>query len=196
MNKELYYNIHDGHTKDNLIQIIRQLELQLKYNGKLKKHLLKSVDEWCYEHQKEQLKVNAMGLTSVAKLIRYLIEPPVKSPYYITSSEKQELVYASRRIIGYAQTGYKIEKTIYETFDDLKCDVEQIALMGAEIPSCRRAVKLFNLGVAPDNRVDMILTPEQQHEIKIKSIRLGTSRKPKYPQSLKVKSGKYEIRFD
>lgn len=196
MNTQLFYNIHAGHTKNELIQIVRQLDIPVKYNGKLKSHLVMAMDNWLFEHQKEQLQKNSMGLTSVSKLIRYLIEPPVKSPYYITSSEKQELIYASRRIIGYAQVGYRIEKTIYQSFEDLKCDVEQIALMGADIPSCRRAVKLYNLGVAPDNRVDMILTEEQQHEIKIKSIRLGTSRKPKFPDYLKIKKGTFEIRFD
>tara|TARA_R100000951_G_C2652318_1_gene184780 strand:- start:2369 stop:2845 length:477 start_codon:yes stop_codon:yes gene_type:complete len=157
-------DIHPSYSKKELIEIIDEYNLNIDIElskFKLKKELQKYNLDFLYkENENKKLNIN----------------------------EKNDIIKKAKKLISYVKCGCIIENSIYNNFDEIIFDVNDINDYG-EISSVRRAVNLINYNL--NLNIPLYIDSEKHHELKEKQL----IKKKSEPQLL-FKSGKYKVRFE
>jgi len=185
--------IHPSHTKLDLIYLIQQLGLPVFYNGITKQMLVDSLMDYL-KHDKEKvidIYPNHFNLNFFKDIIFYLNNPTVKKNFILTCAEKQDLLTMARRIHGYISNGCFLERTVYTKREQLHADALYVSFMGGDIPTCRKAIYKLNETLGPDEKYDMVLSPEVKHALEIKKMT-----RTLYSPIFSKKKGRFVVIFD
>ena len=169
--------IHKAHTKQHLIKIIQLLNLPIKYN------ILTNMDI--------EFEQNLLELKGIEDLIDYLKTPPEKAQDYKSIKDKQLLMVKARQVMAFVNNGQDLTRSFYRDKTDIMADAKLLAQQGGDMPSCRRAVYLFNTTLPPAQHIKLQLNAYTLEELKFKL----KEKKNKQP-IFKKREGKFTIAFD
>ena len=136
-------DIHPSYSKKELIEIIDEYNLNINKQlskFKLKKELQKYNLDFLYE-ENENKKLNI--------------------------NEKNEIIKKAKKLISYVKCGCIIENSIYNNFDEIIHDVNDINDYG-DISSVRRAIKLINYNL--NLNIPLYIDSDKDKELKEKEL--------------------------
>jgi len=134
--------IHKTHSKTDLIDIILDLDLQIKYSHQDNKKMIQDkFIQYLLNNPKIIIKDNFFNIENIDGLHNYLINPNPKKA--LTIKEKNNVMTICKTIINYCKKGYDIELTSYNSLQELQDDMDFIKQFG-DVPSVRRCCKLMN----------------------------------------------------
>jgi hypothetical protein len=185
--------IHTSHTKLGLIDLIIQLNLPVMYNGINKLKVVNNLRDFLLYNKNVKITVpNNWKFKTYNDILSFLRNPSEKKVFVLTCRERQLLLTTARRIHGYVANGCIAERTFYKKEpEQLHIDALYVSLMGGDIPTCRRAIYKLNETLGPDDKYDMVVSPEVRHAINIKSLA-----KCSYTPCFSRKTGVFNITFD
>lgn len=127
--------IDDDQTKGNIVSNIEKYFDDVKYNDKIK---------------------------NCTDLREYLKNPSKKQRP--TTSQKKDIMFRAKKIIKWATNDYIFDMATYKNADDPYNDIMAIYMWG-DLPSVRRACRLYNLSVYCKDNVNPIITEEVEEEL-------------------------------
>lgn len=127
--------IDDEQTKGNIVSNIEEYFKDVKYNDKIK---------------------------NCTELKEYLKNPSKKQRP--TTIQKKEIMFKAKKIIKWANNDYIFDMATYKNAEDPYNDVMSIYMWG-DLPSVRRACRLYNLSAYCKNNVNPIITEEVEEEL-------------------------------
>ena len=149
--------IHSSHSKKELYEVIEVFKLQIHdYRDKMKSELCKDI---LYELSKvDDIKSDSdvFYIESKKELLDYLRNP--NQSKVLTIKQKNDVMVIAKRIISYCKNGFFLSAHYYE-WDDLYKDALYISRY-CDIPSCRRAINLFNGDYKLDKKITPIISPK------------------------------------
>jgi hypothetical protein len=184
--------IHKSHTKAYLMKIIQILDIPIKYNMFNKEELLEEIDTWILcnlDHEFDS--ENYLELKDVIELLEYLQLPAEKDYDYKSVKEKQLLLLKAKQLICFVNNGSDMERSFYKTLSDVYHDALLIAEQGLELPSCRRAIFLYNNTLNFKDKIHLKVNKYSMEEMKIQ-----LKQKKMCEPIFKSKKGKYNIIFE
>jgi len=184
--------IHTSHTKLSLIDLINQLSLPVMYNGINKLKVVNNLRDHLLYNKNTKLNPNNWKFKTYNDILSFLRNPSERKVFVLTCRERHLLLTTARRIHGYVANGCIAERTFYKKEPgQLHLDALYVSLMGGDIPTCRRAINKLNETLGPDDKYDMVVSPEVKHAIDIKKLA-----KCSYTPCFTCKEGVFHISFD
>ena len=114
-----------------------------------------------------------------------------KNPNKILSvKEKNKLMRFCKEVIVYCNNGYNVDMSIFNDFIEIELQIKDISKYG-DIPSERRAIKLFNKDPKLSEKVQPIISNRIKQQLELKK-----KNKVKKYYGIIVKHGCFEISFD
>lgn len=184
-------SIHPSHTKNNLIDIILLFNFPIKYNHTTKGWLVEDFCNFLYYNRDIELQDNPFNFRDVGEITNYLQEPSPKKTYTISCKERHHLLSISRNISNYIKNGQDIKRTFYKSYQELYSDALYLATMGGDIPTCRRALTIFNNSLPPYEKIEIILSPQVAQTIAYR-----TKQKLQSRPIFSLKEGTFLVEFD
>jgi len=185
-------NIHNSHTKDSLIKIIKVLELDIKYSNLVKEDLKENLIAFCHTYEEHiRLKKNPYNFKIIKNLIDYLESPNDKKRIMLSMKEKEKLIDYSRKVISFVNNGSDYDISVFDDKDELHYTIIFICKFGGTISTCRRAIKIINDTLPPNKHYEMYLDDETKDELNKKELKKYLSQ-PKFHS----KDKKVLISFD
>jgi hypothetical protein len=184
--------IHKSHTKAYLMKIIQILEIPIKYNLFNKEQLLEEIDIWILcnlDHEFDS--ENYLELKNVIELLEYLQLPAEKEYDYKGIKEKQLLLLKAKQLICFVNNGCDIDRSFYKNLSDVYNDALLIAEQGLQLPSCRRAIFLYNNTLNYKDKINLKVNKYSMEEMK-----LQLKQKKMCEPIFKIKKGKYNLLFE
>jgi hypothetical protein len=190
----MYYKIHHSHTKNNLISYIIDLHINIKYNYLSKDEILNLLDSFMQEVDLNYTFIpNQYSIKTNRDLIKYLeLMRPNKNPP-VNIKDHKLYINLAKKILCYCSNGCHIERTPYNEEggqEQLLAEARLLGLSACHIPTCRRAIRNLNEQLGPNEKIDVVLSPELMNSINSSSL-LRLYSKPIYT----VKRGKFIIDF-
>ena len=180
--------IDKSHSKKDLLEIVERFNFHIINPETLSKYdlcrniiiVLKTIID--IKPDTELLMITDKG-----QLIDYLQKPsPIK---ILTIKEKNNIMDKAKSIIKYCIEGFNIENSIYQLKSDVYYNCVEVSKYG-DIPSCRRAVNLFN-----NSRTFPPIKIEMSNRCKLELKKKDKLRKQSN-NCLTIKRGKFIITFD
>ena len=81
-----------------------------------------------------------------------------------TTQQKREIMFNAKKIIKWANNDYIFDMSTYKKAEDPYNDIMNIYMWG-DLPSVRRACRLYNLSVYCKNNVNPVITEEVEEEM-------------------------------
>lgn len=154
--------IHSSHSKRELYEIIEVFELRIdNYKDMMKVELCRSI---LYELSKvDQIKCDndIFYLESKKELLDYLSNP--NQSKVLTIKQKSDVMDIAKRIISYAKNGFYLS-SYYLDWEEIHKDALYISRY-CDIPSCRRAINLFNGDYKLDKKIIPVITPKVKRSL-------------------------------
>ena len=181
--------INKTFSKCDMIEIIRTFNIDIpNYNTMDKATLsMKLWDELCCI---EDIPTDneLFAINNLEELKTYLTN---KNPTKILSvKEKTKVMKFCKEVIVYCNNGYLIDRSIFNDFEELDIQLRDIAIH-ADIPSVRRAIRLFNKNPNVIDKIEPIISNRVKKDLELKS-----KKKVKNYYGLIVKQGKFTLYFD
>lgn len=179
--------IHKSHSKLELVKIILELNIKIKNPRQYKKIHLSAllIDQL---DTVENIKASIhLPFNNIIDLKHYLIN--VNPNKILTIKEKNDIIHKCKQIKHYCRNGFNINISEYKDDKELMKDIQLVQRHGS-IPSCRKAIKEYNMNPVKDD-IDIYIPPHILKELEIKN-RL----KERKGQRLELRTGKFLIGFD
>lgn len=149
--------IHSSHSKRELYEIIEVFDLRIDgFKDMMKIELCRSI---LYEISKvDEIKCDhdIFYIENKKELLDYLSNP--NQSKVLTIKQKMEVMEIAKRIISYCKNGYYL-CAYYLDWEDIHKDALYISRY-CDIPSCRRAINLFNGDYKLEKKITPIITPK------------------------------------
>ena len=178
--------IHNSHTKEELIKLIKLLKLDIKYSNLLKDEIMYNFYDILNISKSLKFERNALNIKNVTELIKYLESPAKKLKTYISVKDKQNLIEMSRTLIAYVNTGCDFDLSIFTCPEDLHHTIIFICKYGGKISTCRRSINMLNNTLPPDKRYEMDLDYETKKLLDEKEMKRFLSIPKFYAKQKKV----------
>lgn len=179
--------IHKSHSKLELVKIILELNIKIKNPRQYKKINLSAllIDQL---DTIDNIKASIhLPFNNIIDLKHYLIN--VNPNKILTIKEKNDIIHKCKQIKHYCRNGFNINISEYKDDEELMKDIQLVKRHGS-IPSCRKAIKEYNMNPVKDD-IDIYIPPHILKELEIKN-RL----KERKGQRLEHRMGKFIIGFD
>ena len=158
--------IHNSHTKEQLIKIIKLLDLEIKYSNLVKIDLIKNIKDYFEDISScDKLNKNPFGFKIVNDLFKFLEESAETDKTKLCLKDKEKLILTARKIIAFVNNGCDYDLSIFRNQNDLHASVIFVAKYGGSIATCRRSVNLINNTLPPDKKYEMDIDIETQNEL-------------------------------
>jgi len=148
-------NIHSTHTKEQLVKVIRLLDIDVKYSNLIKKEIIDNLNDYIENNIDRKLPKNPLFFKNVKDIISYFAEPAKCIKKIITSKDKEKLIVLSRRLINFVSTGCDYDLNFFSDKEDLHYTILFICKYGGTISTCRRAINMINNTMPPDKKYEM-----------------------------------------
>ena len=114
-----------------------------------------------------------------------------KNPNKLLSvKEKSKIMRFSKEVVVYCNNGYNVDMSVFNDFEEIEIQLRDISKYG-DIPSVRRAIKLFNNDPKLKNKIEPIISNKVKRELEIKK-----KNKIKRYYGLVYKKGSFIVTFD
>jgi|TARA_R110000796_G_scaffold77175_1_gene172390 hypothetical protein len=135
--------IHSSHSKKELVEVVKSFNLDIPdFLDLNKSELIVRIKDALDEIDEIQPEDEYFFVETKDELMEYLSQNnPSKQ---LTIKEKDKVMLTAKRIIQYSRNGYYITYSEYQEFSEIFADAEICEKFG-DIPSCRRALALFNM---------------------------------------------------
>ncbi len=163
--------IHNSHTKENLVKIIKLLDLPIKYSNLIKEEIKENFYEYFLISKMVSYKRNNLNFRNIDDLKIYLSQPSKKTQSYLCIKDRQNLIDMSRRILAFVENGCDFDKSIYKDFRELHHNIVFVCKYGGDISTCRRSIKMINETFPPDKRYEMDISDETKKILEEREIR-------------------------
>ena len=177
--------IHKTHSKKDLIEIFKELKIYLnKLSSKC--DIMTEIDEKIDDCQYNK------EIKNKTELIDYLKNETTKQRPNI--SEKKRMMLISKKVIKYCNNDCMLNESTFDSHESCYNSLISICKWG-DIPSVRRACKLYNKSCMKINHINPKISPSVERDIINKRLI-----KKVYITSLKIKRGTKEnpivVKFD
>ena len=145
--------IHISYNKKDLVHIIETFTLDIIYDRRINNRddIRRKLQDYINKHKIEEL---------------YFLEEENKITR-LSVKEKNEILACAKKIISFCKNGYNIERSLYNDYYEILCEVKNISKYG-DISSVRRALKLFNLRHEPP--VEIIISDNIKIQLEQKKL--------------------------
>tara|TARA_R110000796_G_scaffold223022_1_gene339290 strand:- start:152 stop:700 length:549 start_codon:yes stop_codon:yes gene_type:complete len=179
--------IDPSHSKATILSIVKQSNLNITQpyllsKGELFGAVLSELNNMEYEIEFYN---PTLPFNNKEEFILFLGQAKEKLSYY----ETQQISFIAKNIISFVKSGYDYNKTSYNTYGEIECDVEKIKEYG-DIFCVRTAIKYFNLTRDMNNQIECKISAIIQSQLALKNIW-----KNKCIPTLQKKSGSFVISF-
>jgi len=181
--------INKTYSKADMIDIIRNFNIDIPNFCSMDKPTL-SMELWRELCSIESLTCDTdiYDINNIEELKTYLVN---KNPDKLLSvKEKTKLMRFCKEVIVYCNGGYNIEYSIFNDFNEIEIQMIDICKYG-DIPSVRRAIRLFNKDPKLDNKLSPIISNRVKKQLELKQ-----KNKVKKYYGLIVNKGKFVLSFD
>jgi len=147
--------IDKSHSKKDLIELFKSLKVFIDKTlskGRIVNDIEIYIDQ-CFYNDK---------IKNKSELVEYLQNPTTKQRPNI--QEKNDIMYKSKRIIKYCNTHCELSDLTYPTHEDVYNDIILISKWG-DIPSVRRACRLYNCSPYVISHVNPVISPEVKENL-------------------------------
>jgi len=184
--------IHNSHTKESLIKIIKVLDLDIKYSNLIKEELKNNLIYFCNLYEDHiRLKRNPYNFKIIEDLENYLESPNDKKKVMLCMKEKEKLIEYARKIISFVLNGSDYDNSVFDNKEELHYTILFVCKFGGTISTCRRAIKIINDTLPPNHKYEMYIDEETNDELNKKELKKYLS-KPKFHK----KNKKVFLKFD
>ena len=166
--------IDKSHSKKDLIQLFKSFKVDIDKTlskGKIVNGIESSIDQCVFNDE----------IKNKTELMEYLQKETNKQRPNI--QEKSEIMYKSKKIIKYCNTFCNLSDVTYMSHREVYNDLISISKWG-DIPSVRRACRLYNSAPYRLNHINPIISPEIQNHMNNNKILKQT-----FLNSLNIKRG-------
>ena len=182
--------IHEGHTKNSLIQMINNSNIEI-FQPYLhtKEKILTLLTNYLNNCNHElEFYSPLYPFSNKKEFINYLGE----SPLSCSGADKRRINDIAKNIIVFCKSGYNFDKSKYKDFDQVYDDCLKIKEHG-DIFSVRTAISLFNIVIKEQggDPLEPKISPLIHNKLQLKN----TFKKNCIPK-FQIKHGKFIIRFD
>jgi len=182
--------IHSSHSKKELIEVVKSFKLDIPdFSDLNKSELIVRIKDALLLMDEIEPEDEYFFVETKQELIDYLAENnPSKT---LTIKEKDLVMLTAKRIIQYCRNGYFLSYSDYQEFVEIFNDAVMCEKYG-DIPSCRRAISLFNLDpkLLPSYRK---LEPVVSKRV---SKKMDNMKKIKKVNGVLLRHGEFIITFD
>ncbi len=147
--------IDKTHSKKDIVGLFRKLGVIID-DGQTKGHIITNIDQYFAD-----VKYNDK-IKNCTELKEYLKNPSKKQRP--TTNQKKEIMFNAKKIIKWAKNDYIFDMVTYKNAKDPYDDIMNIYMWG-DLPSVRRACRLYNLSAYCKDNVNPIITDEVEEEL-------------------------------
>tara|TARA_Y100000592_G_scaffold91209_1_gene150999 strand:- start:136 stop:675 length:540 start_codon:yes stop_codon:yes gene_type:complete len=173
------------HSKKDIVNLFRKLGVIINDDltkGKIVSNIENYIENVIYNDK----------IKNCTQLREYLKKPSNKQRP--TSQQKRDIMFNAKKIIKWSKNDYIFDMTTYCSEIDPYNDIMSIYMWG-DLPSVRRACRLYNLSVYCKNHINPIISQEVEEELnqnKIIKRQVITCLKVKHAE----KGKPFLVRFD
>ena len=181
--------INKTFSKGDMIEVIRAFNIDIPNFASMDKSTL-SMKLWAELCSIESIQpeTDIFNISDIEELKTYMIN---KNPNKLLSvKEKNKLMRFCKEVIVYCNNGYNVDMSVFNDFTEIELQIRDISKYG-DIPSVRRAIKLFNKDPKLKEEINPIISNRVKREINLKK-----KNKVKKYYGIIVKHGSFEITFD
>ena len=169
--------IDKSHSKKDIVNLFAKLGVDI--NDELTKGKIVSNIENYFKHVVYNDKIK-----NCTELKDYLKKPSIKQRP--TTQQKRDIMFRAKKIIKWAKNDYIFDMETYKDSSDPFNDIMNIYIWG-DLPSVRRACRLYNLSVYCKDHINPIISEEVEEEMNQNKII-----KQQYLYKLQIKFGTKE----
>ena len=147
--------IEKSHSKKDIIALFRKLGVII--DKEYTKGEIVSNIEFYFKDVKYNDKIK-----NCTELKDYLKNPSKKQRP--TSQQKKEIMFKAKKIIKWAKNDYILDMVTYKSVDEPYDDIMSIYMWG-DLPSVRRACRMYNYSNCSHDNVNPIITEEVEEEL-------------------------------
>tara|TARA_R110000782_G_scaffold21114_1_gene56960 strand:+ start:1356 stop:1898 length:543 start_codon:yes stop_codon:yes gene_type:complete len=147
--------VDKSHSKKDLIQLFKSFKVHIDKSlskGKIVNEIESSIDQCVFNDK----------IKNKTELMEYLQKETTKQRPNI--QDKSEIMYKSKKIIKYCNSFCELSDVTYRSHRAVYDDLISISKWG-DIPSVRRACRLYNSNPYQINHVNPVISPEIQNEM-------------------------------
>jgi hypothetical protein len=181
--------INKTFSKGDMIDIIRNFNIDIPNFASMDKPTL-SMKLWEELCSIEFLPCDndIYDINNIEELKHYLMN---KNPNKLLSvKDKTKLMRFCKEVIVYCNNGYNIDCSVFNDFNEIKIQMEDICKYG-DIPSVRRAIRLFNEDPKLDNKLEPVISNRIKKQLELKE----KSKVKKYYGAI-FKKGHFVLEFE
>lgn len=181
--------INKTFSKGDMIEIIRAFNIDLPNFNTMDKSTL-SMKLWAELCSLEYVPAenDIFNISDIEELKLYLMN---KNPNKLLSiKEKNKIMKFCKEVIVYCTNGYNVDMSVFNDFIEIDLQLRDIAIHG-DIPSVRRAIRLFNKDPNIKEKIDPIISNRVKKELELKK-----KYKVKTYYGLISKKGEFLISFE
>jgi hypothetical protein len=176
--------IHKTHTKKDLLKLCKTFNINI--NPSLSKREI--IDMFPKLFDKVSYSDNEYNIKNKSDLINYL---KTKSPIQrLNADDKKIIMLKCKSIIYYCTNNYNLSMSVYNNHNEILNDLIYIHKYG-EIPSVRRACKLYNQDPKKINSVNPVIPEYIQKELSRNQVSCEN-----IMYNLTIKRGKFIVSFE
>ena len=159
--------IHKSHSKNNLIDLINDLSLNIIFSHQdSKKDIQNKLKQFCFNNSNQTFQQNVYHINNIYDLKCFLISTNPQNKLSI--KDKKNVMFLAKQIINYILHGKVLDWIpYYKSHQDVKDDLDYIKQYG-DIPSVRRACNLMNQTITPENHFFPVISPHIQEKLQEK----------------------------
>ncbi len=181
--------INKTFSKGDMIEVIRAYNIDIPNFATMDKATL-SMKLWSELCDIETLppETEIFNISNIEELKQYLMN---KNPHKSLSvKNKNKLMRFCKEVIVYCNNGYNVDMSIFHDYVEIEMQMKDIAKYG-DIPSVRRAIKLFNKDPKLKEKIEPIISNRIKKELELKK-----KHKVKRYYGLVIKDGTFTVCFD
>jgi len=164
---------HKTHTKKDILKILKTLEVEVN-NILSKREIIELLPKIILEDAK--YKENEFKINNKSDFLSYMKN---KSPIVRLNTEDKKIVMIKcKNIIQYCMNKYELENSAYTHRNEIMNDAVYIHKYG-DIPSVRRAIKLYNMDPQKIIKYNNYKINEEQKELLINELKTKLESKKK-----------------
>lgn len=147
--------VDKSHSKKDIVQLFRKLGVIID-DEQTKGNIVSNIEEYF-----KDVKYNDK-IKNCTELKEYLKNTSKKQRP--TTTQKKEIMFNAKKIIKWAKNDYIFDMVTYKNAEDPYRDVMSIYMWG-DLPSVRRACRLYNLSCYCKDNVNPVISEEVEEEM-------------------------------
>ena len=147
--------IHNSHTKEQIIKIIKLLEIDVPHSNLVKKEIINNLSEFVELYYDMKFLKNPLFFKNIKDLEDYFKEESNCIKKIISSKDKEKLLINSRRIINFVINGCDYDLSFFKDTEDIHYTILFVCKFGGTISTCRRAINMINSTLPPNKKYEM-----------------------------------------